>query len=506
MRSELRSLGKKKYRLILVYLIAGLLFVSIIVGSSTWYGQRAQAKRKRNVIFMVSDGFGPASETYARTYFQATQALEHPYGYQLPLDKLLVGSSRTQSSSSLVTDSAAGATAFSCALKSYNGAVGVDPDQKPCGTVLEAAKARGMNTGLVVTSRITHATPAAFSAHVTGRDSESRIAEQQMGEYALGRQVDLLFGGGKCFFLPNETNDGCRLDGRDLWSQYQEEGWATLDTREGFDTLEPTGASLPLMGLFALDHMSYELDRDPKEQPALHEMTHKALEILGAESRQEETGFFLLIEGSRIDMAAHDNDPAAHVHDIAEYQRTVEVVKAFVDSHPETVMISVSDHETGGLTLGMQPGKEYPEYIWYPEVIQRVQNSSWAVGQALSRVDGGVKAKRAALIHSLLPESLGISDATDEEIAFLVDPEQGDIDIEFYLGRMVSRRANVGWTTHGHTGVDVNLYAYGMEAEALRGNHDNTDLGIFVSRFLGLDLPSITDKLNQIILYGWSHG
>ncbi|KAI9228541.1 MAG: alkaline phosphatase [Piptocephalis tieghemiana] len=498
MRSELRSLGKKKYRLILVYLIAGILFVSIIVGSSTWYGQRAQAKRRRNVIFMVSDGFGPASETYARTFFQSIKSLDHPYAYQLPLDQLLVGSSRSQSSSSLVTDSAAGATAFSCALKSYNGAIGVDPDKKPCGTVLEAAKARGMHTGLVVTSRITHATPAAFSAHVTGRDSESRIAEQLMGEYTLGRQVDLLFGGGKCFFLPNGTDQGCRSDARDLWSQYKQEGWSTLENREDFDALQPSHAPpLPLMGLFASDHLSYELDRDPKEQPALHEMVQKALGILSADSLQEETGFFLLIEGSRIDMAAHANDPAAHVHDIAEYQRTVEVVKAFVDSHPETVMISVSDHETGGLTLGMQPGKEYPEYIWYPEVINRVKNSSWAVAQALHQVEGGAKAKREALVNTLLPESFGITNATEEELAYLTDPNQELLDLDFYMGGMVSRRANLGWTTHGHTGVDVNLYAYGMEAEALRGNHDNTELGLFVSRFLGLDLAAITAKLNQ---------
>ena len=125
---------------------------------------------KRNVILMISDGFGPASETLARDYVQALS--NGGPTTMLALDSILVGSSRTQSSSSYVTDSAAGATAFSCAMKSYNGAIAVDPQQKPCGTLLESAKELGYKTGLVATSRITHATPATFAAHVPFRDME----------------------------------------------------------------------------------------------------------------------------------------------------------------------------------------------------------------------------------------------------------------------------------------------------------------------------------------------
>ena len=125
-------------------------------------------------------GFGPASETMARDYAQFVH--NSGPGFMLPLDTILgtryflinslVGSSRTMSSSSFITDSAAGATAFSCALKTYNGAIGVDPRGAPCGTVLEAAKEAGYLTGLVATSRITHATPASFAAHVSTRDME----------------------------------------------------------------------------------------------------------------------------------------------------------------------------------------------------------------------------------------------------------------------------------------------------------------------------------------------
>lgn len=111
--------------------------------------------------------------------------------------------------------------------------------------------------------------------------------------------------------------------------------------------------------------MDYEIDRNPEQQPALHEMVAKALSILEKKSKEQGTGFFLMIEGSRIDMAAHINDPAAHVHDILEYQQTAQLVKEFVDHHPNTVMISTSDHETGGFTAGRQVGEDYPEYKWY---------------------------------------------------------------------------------------------------------------------------------------------
>lgn len=203
---------------------------------------------------MISDGFGPASETFARQYF--TQINKREIKSLLPLDEIHVGHSRTQSSSSLITDSAAGATAFACAHKSYNGAIGVYPNKKPCGTVLESAKVhKNMLTGLVVTSRITHATPASFSAHVPSRDWEAMIAEQQIGYSPLGRTVDLMFGGGSCEFLSNSTEGSCRMDNRDLFTEAKEKfGWdVKYGSREHLDELSEDEVQLPLMALFSLN-------------------------------------------------------------------------------------------------------------------------------------------------------------------------------------------------------------------------------------------------------------
>ncbi|KAJ2958512.1 hypothetical protein NQZ79_g5956 [Umbelopsis isabellina] len=450
---------------------------------------------RKNVILMISDGFGPASETYSRSYYQHINNLT--YDHMMPLDTIHVGQSRTRSASSLVTDSAAGATAFSCAMKTYNGAIAVNVDQIACGTVLESAKLhRNMLTGLVATSRITHATPASFSSHVVDRDMEDQIATQQIGDYPLGRTLDLMFGGGYCHFLPNTTAGSCRDDERNVWDEAtQKYGWKTsLQTRSEFNNLDKQ-AQLPLFGLFTPDHMSYEIDRMEEKEPSLREMSEKALNILREATGSSDQGFFLMIEGSRIDMAAHSNDASAHVHDIFAYHETVDMVKKFVDENPGTILISTSDHETGGFSVARQVSTAYPEYLWFPDVITRVKNSTIVLAQAITALNSTAYAeKKDMVLNTILKDGLGIEDATDDELAILLSSTSNS-ELDHYLADMVSIRAQLGWATHGHSGVDVNLYAYGAGADLLRGSHENTNIGSFIEHFLELDLQDITNKL-----------
>ncbi|KAJ3088552.1 vacuolar alkaline phosphatase [Quaeritorhiza haematococci] len=415
---------------------------------------------------------------------------------KLPLDTILVGSSRTRSSSSLVTDSAAGATAFSCAMKTYNGAIGVDPNQKPCGTVLESAKLSGYKTGLVVTSRITHATPASFAAHVPSREMEDQIALHEVGHYPPGRMVDLMFGGGACHFLPNSSTGSCRADETDVFQIATENGWTIGRDRSAFET--SSSASLPLMVLFTPDHMSYDIDRDSSKEPSLKEMSARALEILLDATKDSDRGFFLMIEGSRIDMAAHSNDPAAHVRDILAYQDTIEYVKGFVNANPGTVMISVSDHETGGLSLAKQLTAQYPEYLWKPEALVPVKKSTIMAASGMLSYAGD--SRETFLAETVLKDWLGILDPSPEELAFLTG-NHTVYELDLYLGLMLSNRAQVGWSTHGHSAVDVNLYAHGENFHELVGNHENTDIGDFIVRFLGLNLQKVTKMLSPETLW-----
>ena len=315
------------------------------------WGKNWKPSGKRNMIFMVSDGMGPTSLSLTRSFRQVESGL--PIDDVLVLDQHLIGSSRTRSTSSLITDSAAGATAFSCGRKSYNGAISILPDHSPCGTVLEAAKKAGYMTGLVVTTRITDATPACFAAHVNRREEEDKIAEQLVGEYPLGRVVDLMLGGGRCHFLPNTTKGSCRADETDVVKMAKDKDFSYVNDRKGFDGLNLGSAvKLPLLGLFASTDIPYEVDRRQVSEtfPSLDEMARTALKALGEATKDSDKGFFLMIEGSRIDHAGHGNDPVAQVHEVLAYDKAFTSVLEFLDKDSvEGVLVGTSDHETGGL-------------------------------------------------------------------------------------------------------------------------------------------------------------
>ncbi|SJX64354.1 probable PHO8-repressible alkaline phosphatase vacuolar [Sporisorium reilianum f. sp. reilianum] len=484
-------------------------------------------KKQPNVIQLISDGFGPASETFAREFMQTAQ--HKGWNVTLPLDKLLVGEVRTRSTNSLVTDSAASATAYSCGLKSVNAYIGVDSDKKPCGTVLEGAKAKGYNTALVTTSRITHATPASYSAHVDDRDAEDEIASQQIGNYMLGRQADILWGGGLRHFLPNTTKPGIRTDGRNLVNEAKQRGFNVVSNRTDFDALQGgNNLKLPSMALFTSSHMAYEIDRNATLEPSLKEMALTALTGL----RNQDEPYFIMIEGARIDHAAHNNDPIGHIHDILAYQEMVQAVVEWVDSNaannanePETVIFSVADHECGGLTLGLQRSEdEEGFYGWYPDVLLNAtrsteflasQTAKWVA--AANRTDADLS---SYIKTEIVGKGLGIADVQDGEVQRAVELSKlkNQIPYTVWLSSIVNWRAHLGWSTTGHSGVSVGLYyheakpkdvwseaykSYSQRRASVIGSHENTWIGKWIANYLQLDLASITKTLNNGSDYSW---
>jgi alkaline phosphatase len=409
---------------------------------------RAQdGERPKNLILMIADGFGPASATLAR------EVADRP----LALDAILGGSVGTEATDSEVTDSASGATAFACGIKTYNGAIGVDTAGRPCRTLLEAAEARGMATGLVATSRITHATPASFAAHVPSRDLEAEIAAQMTASGA-----DVLFGGGLGFFLP--TPAGRREDGRDLLVELTDRGYFVAADREGYDGLSLT----PAAAFLADDQMAYELDRDETDEPSLAEMTRKALDLLSQSEEGRDEGFFLMVEGSRIDHAGHGNDPAAHYHDVLAYDAAVAAALDFARRDGRTLVVSVADHETGGLTLGRDG-----VYAWDPAPLRAVTASAERMAARIAAGEDTLAVAR---------EGLGVDSLTAEEAAEL--RRAGEL-ARLALAGIASRRAGVGWTTLGHTGVDVLLYRYGPGSGWLTGHLENDAVGRVLFELLG---------------------
>ena len=441
------------------------LFVVLVLTAcgATAQQDTAEGPRPHNVILFISDGCGPASFTFAREY-----AIDVLGREGLAIDGHQVGAIRTRSADSRVTDSAAGATAFACGIKTNNGALAVDSEGKPHTTVLEAAEARGMATGLVVTSTITHATPAAFAAHVPSRGMTAEIAAQE-----IGQGIEVLFGGGTMDFLPTEAG-GSRTDGRDLFDEARAAGYRIIRSRADFD-----GAlSVPVLGLFTPGHMAYEIDRDPAQEPSLAEMVRKAVDLL----KDDPDGFFLMVEGSRIDHAAHGNDAAAHLHDILAFDEAFAAALDFARADGRTLIVSTSDHETGGLTLGRNiDGKGV--YAWYPEALTPIRHSNDVLWQRLEASGN--------LAQTLRDETgIRLEEVNPARKAPLVEAfEERDMWAFFRAyNEIVSRKAVLGWTTNGHTGVDVTLYAFGPGRERFIGNHDNTEIGRLLADLLGVEL------------------
>lgn len=409
--------------------------------------------RPKNVILLIPDGFGPASVTFARDYVRAVE--RRPV---LVFDTLLVGTARTASLNSRVTDSAAAGTALATGYKTKNGHVAVSPNGDALLTVLEAAESLDMATGLVVTTNITDATPATFSAHVIDRSNENEIAWQQ-----LHQGIDVLFGGGAQFFLP-ETFGGKRSDTRDLFAYARTQGYQVL--RSASDLHQ--SLRLPVLGLFADGPLSLAIDHKPAAEPNLANMTATALDLLKTKS----DGFFLMIEGSRIDHAAHANDAAAHLQEILAFEDAFQVVLDFAQRDGETLIVAVADHETGGLGLG---GFANGRYGWSPQALANIHASHTELTARIRHEGDPVR---------VFATYAGITDLTSAELIAL--QQAPNANLQSVVATIINQRLQIGWTTSGHSAVDVNVYAYGPGWQLFIGNHENTYIGRALATLLGV--------------------
>jgi alkaline phosphatase len=311
------------------------------------------SEKVKNIIFVVPDGMGLANVTAARIY---------KYGLskeRLSLETLeRIGYQSTSAKDSVITDSAASASAWACGRKFNNGEISFhgETGEAPQ-TILELAKAKGKSTGLVATSTITHATPAAFGAHVKSRSCENEIARQ----YILKTEVDVILGGGKMRF--NSTNnDRCGASG-DFISAAQTKGYTVVYTKEEMLKVQNTNK---LLGLFSEGPLAPGPKRASDDtiktrEPTLAEMTGTALKILEKNNK----GFFLLVEASQVDWANHAHNLEYQIAEILSLDQAVRVVLDWVNAKSkrksETLIIIVPDHETGGFAINGPLGSTITE-------------------------------------------------------------------------------------------------------------------------------------------------
>ena len=305
-------------------LIAFLLIATALFSSSCCSNEEKEASKKaKNVIVLIGDGMGPAQVYSLILTSQEKTAFERfPYS----------GFSITKSASNEITDSAAGGTAIAVGKKTKNNMVGMTPDSIPVPSMLEMFAERGKKTGVVVTCSVTHATPADFIAHNIARGNNEEIAL----EIANNPILNVLFGGGKKYFTE-------RKDGLDLISKMWDNGWNIYDS---LSQIEDNSART--MVLTCRKHMV----KAPERGNFLPEATAKAIEML-----DNENGFFLMIEGSQIDFACHDNDSTTLVEEMKDFNNTLNVVLDFAEKDGNTLVVVTADHETGGLTFVDPQGK-----------------------------------------------------------------------------------------------------------------------------------------------------
>eukprot|EP01084_Bolivina_argentea_P234651 395041_1 len=328
----------------------------------------------QNLIIMIGDGLGNNYNTAYRIYNNLTSTI---------LDNYFIGKYSTSGiypyTSQIVIDSAAGAEALASGYLPTNNELGLNKFDNPISNILEAGKLSGKGIGIISTTRVTHATPAAFSAHVFHRDLENLVAKQQgmsnSNGYPFG--IDILFGGGKRHFEAQYSSGSRRKDNWDFISNYSNYGWNSLiynSTELELLTIN----DLPSIGLFTSSHFPFYMDRnelknDYNSIPNLLNMTQKAIELLSSKYNNE--GYILMIEGSRIDHCGHRNDIACLLHEMDEYYMTMNYVinNEFVNLN-NTLITFLADHETGGLSLGRSTDLYVPSLRKYMDSMAPYNN------------------------------------------------------------------------------------------------------------------------------------
>jgi alkaline phosphatase len=473
------------------------------LGCLSFIGCTAPAAPRR-VILVVADGMGPAQAALGLSY--AGEVEERRLNLEGLMARGRTGYTLLSTDDSVVVDSAASASQMATGVTVLSESLSVEPRGERMETILEWAEEQGLATGLVTNTRLSHATPAAFAVHHVSRYvSEEDIAN----ELVSGSEVEVMLGGGARAFVPQGTRvadalpgispelDGLsnRTDDRNLVEEARENGYAIASDRSSLKrAVRGSGA---VLGLFSSSHFPYVVDRRNEGWdgvPGLDEMTEAALEVL----EKSEEGFFLMVEGGRIDHAGHHNDAGTMLQEILDLDEAVGVAMRFQSRHPETLLIVTADHATGGfsLTYSLPPeplerslasGDAYQQRWYYPgtEELRILGRQKASFERILDRA--GMDVER--LIDEV-EQGTGLLLTRDEASGVLVRNDEGHAKThdfrKFYadpadspmclLGRALARQTSVVWSTGGHTSELVLTFGTGPGAEKLRGIYPDTHI------------------------------
>lgn len=446
---------------------AGLLGAALAGTGNSVRAQKAPAASGRSggpvrIVFLVSDGMSMGVPSMAEEFSQLVRGRGTHFHGLLHNPTAARGFFQTPSLSSLVTDSAAASTAWSSGSRVFNGALNVLPDGTLLRPILPIFQEKGFGTGLVTTTRLTHATPAGFTVSHPNRNDEDPIAAKMMEA-----GVDVMLGGGKRHFEAVATKDG-----KPLAEVAKAAGYAFADTKQAM-AAAPSGK---LLGTFYGSHLPYTIDHMNSEElkgtvPTLAEMTRVALERL----LEHENGFLLQVEGGRVDHAAHSSDAAAILWDQLAFDDAVGVALEMAAEHPDILVVVTSDHGNANPGLnGIGSG-----YSGSTAAFEKLAEADASFELLRPQLEGAASAEA---VGAIIARHLGIeleaahlatlaARLKGEEVPVLNKAFQSPTGV---LGNLLANYNGVGWTSSSHTLDWVPLAATGPGAEAWAGVHHLT--------------------------------
>lgn len=467
-----------------------LLFALAVFCILTGFAQKA-----KYVFYFIGDGMG-VNQVQAAEYYLGETA-----GKKMGISPLLFPSFAhasfvtTYSATNRVTDSAAGGTALASGYKTKNGALGVLEDLKtPINSIAVTFKEAGMKVGIATSVSVDHATPGAFYAHVASRKQYFDIGNDL---YRAGFD----FYAGSDFLDPTDKKHGGKSN---LYALAKPNGYTLVRGMEEYRAKAPKAKKLILFqseAASAADRESipFAIDRRPGDGSlTLTDITKAATDFL---TKDNDKGFFLMVEGGKIDWACHSNDAATAVHEVIDFNDAIQVAYRFYEQHPDETLIVISaDHETGGIVLGTGPyelnlkalsHQKVSEY-GFTKIVNKMRRDSgnkvtWeAMKKALEDNFGFWTAlkltdKQEARLKKVFDASFSSAEVKLEKSEYSQDEP-----IATEAKKIMSEIALVGWTSGGHSAGYVPVYAQGVGAEAFQKRIDNTEISRRILEAAGL--------------------
>jgi len=465
-----------------------LLILSVTICAQQQY--RKQVRPTKNVIVMIPDGTSIGVVSAARWY----QIYNKLGGNNLAIDPYLCGTVKTHSSNAPIGDSAPTTSAYMTGMPQQTGNVSiypvadpendliqVDPSKayQPLATILEAAKyQQNKATGLVVTVEFPHATPADCAAHYYARGKYEYIASQMAYQ-----NLDVMFGGGNSILTD------------DIKQYFKNTGTKLI--QDDIKAFRDFNGKENVWALFCEREHPYDLDRDPNIVPSLDEMTKKALDRLS----QNENGFFLMVEGSKIDWSAHGNDAIGCITEYLAFDKAVATVMDFAQKNGETTVIVLPDHGNSGFTIGRRDLKSYDKAS-LDKLFKNVSQYK-KTGEGLERI---LLKSKPEDFKSIFKEYTNI-DLNQEELDLLLSSKNykeadymkvsNSVNMGSSIIKIMDEHTYFGFTTGGHTGEEVFLAAYHPNGDLPIGMNTNIEINQYLADALGIK-TTLAEMTNEI--------